>query len=69
MREVLQYCITPTYLPLNEYIHLIFARAENCKAILFFARIRLTCDIVSNESSFFGDMPYIKQDNLKVRYR
>ena len=28
MREVLQYSITPTYLPLNEYIHLIFAIAE-----------------------------------------
>ncbi len=27
MREVLQYFI-PTYLPLNEYIHLIFAIAE-----------------------------------------
>jgi len=28
MREVLKYCIIPTYLPLNEYIHLIFAKAE-----------------------------------------
>jgi hypothetical protein len=60
--------LPPTYLPLNEYIHLIFAKAENSKAILSFARIRPTCDIVSNESSFFGDVPYTGPDNLKVRY-
>jgi hypothetical protein len=55
MREVLQYCITPTYLPLNEYIHLIFAIAEK------YARIRLTCDIVSNESSFLEMCPTLSE--------
>ena len=68
MRRSAKYRITPSYLPLREYIHLIFAKAENNKAILSFARIRLTCDIVSNESSFFGDVPYTRRDNLKVRY-
>ena len=68
MRRSAKHRITPSYLPLHEYIHLIFAIAENSKANLSFARIRPTCDIVSNESSFFGDVPYTGRDNLKVRY-
>jgi hypothetical protein len=68
MRRSAKYRITPSYLPLHEYIHLISAKAENSKAILSCARIRLACDIVSNESSLFGDVPYIRRDNHKVRY-
>jgi hypothetical protein len=68
MRRSAKYRIAPSYLPLHEYIHLIFAKAENSKAILSFARIRLSCDIVSNESSFLGNVLYTKRDILKVRY-